>query len=430
MSPPASIEQFLRGNLGLEEATTGRKAIDRAIGAVMKRGGFKDRFAYERLFASSFEEQRKLIDEIVVGETWFFRDKGPFDCLALQARDLIEVLPSGDALKILSAPCASGEEPYSIVMTLLQAGLPAPAFFVDAADISEKSLAIARKACYGRNAFRGPLEDGYAAYFLETDLGKQVTGPVSRQVRFIQDNLVASRCLAGCGPYHIIFCRNFLIYLTSEARQRVFKHLDSLLLPGGLLFCGHSETMFWHRNGYRPIRQERAFAFSKPHPSTPHLMARPQRQGKPLTDRHDKEAVVQQPKKNAPEPVDTLQAVKETGEPASPRTAKTKKKGLDRQLQEARRLADLGALEEAARLCRDYERTAGPVAEAYCLLGLIHEAGNDVRLAENYFLKALYLDPHHYESLIHTSLLCQQRGDVRKAALYRERAERCRGDYP
>lgn len=436
MSVPVSIEQFLVDHLGLEEAATGKGTISRAIRAVMKRGEIQDVLAYERLFASSAYERQKLIDEIVVGETWFFRDKGPFDCLALQAQELRNVLAQGDALKILSAPCSSGEEPYSIVMTLLKAGLSPAAFSVDAADISTRSLEAARKAHYGRNAFREPLEKNYAPYFLETERGKQVTDPVCRQVRFIQDNLAAPRCLDGYGPYHVIFCRNFLIYLTSEARHRVFKSLDRLLVPGGFLFSGHAETVFWQMNGYRPLRQERAFAFSKPHPSPSPVTGHSQRQEKPPMDRHGQKRLTYPPRngvatntaletsaKQLPRPGEEI-ATPPKGRQAVTRKSEIHRSSLDPQLREARRLADRGSMDEAVRLCQEYEKTAGPVAETYCLMGLIHEAGNDIRCAEEYFLKALYLDPCHYESLVHTSLLCKRRGDERKASLYRERAER------
>jgi len=450
MTVPQSIREFLMETLGQEEGATGKGAINQALRAVMKRRGFQDLSAYEKHFLSSPEEQQMLIDEIVVGETWFFRDWGPFAYLALQAQDLRKALAPGGMLKILSAPCSSGEEPYSIVMALLQAGLPPAAFSVDAADISAKVLNMARKGCYGRNAFRESLGEGYASYFTDTDQGRQVTDIVSRQVRFIRDNLAASPCLDGYGPYHIIFCRNFLIYLTSEARQRVFKHLDRLLLPGGALFSGHAETMFWQMNGYRPIRHERAFAFSKPDPSAPAHAVKQERVAETSAKFPTRHCDPKPRAKRGGHPLDLREIATDPEGPLAMAASVSssmdssatlrqgqwlamagerdmKKDSLDRQLREARLLADRGALDEAASLCRDYEKVAGPVAEAYCLMGLICEARKDVRLAEDYFLKALYLDPYHYESLIHTSLLYQERGDERRAALYRERAERSRG---
>ncbi|HBL54055.1 MAG TPA: hypothetical protein DDZ34_08595 [Syntrophaceae bacterium] len=96
----------------------------------------------------------------------------------------------------------------------------------------------------------------------------------------------------------------------------------------------------------------------------------------------------------------------------------------DQPLQEARRLADGGDMDGALHLCHDYTSRVGPVAEAYCLMGIIHMSKHDMNRAEDYFLKALYLDPGHYESLVHISLIYGQKGNERKAALYRERAKR------
>jgi len=97
---------------------------------------------------------------------------------------------------------------------------------------------------------------------------------------------------------------------------------------------------------------------------------------------------------------------------------------MDAQIQEARRLADAGDMAGATRLCHEYTRKFGPAAEAYCLLGILSMAGQDFNGAEECFLKALYLDPDHYESLVHISLIYRQKGKQSKAALYRERAER------
>ncbi len=426
MNVPEAIERYVQETLGMEKASIGNNAIGRAMKSLMNREKISSIRDYENLFSSSEAQRQKFIDEIVVGETWFFRDKGPFDYLALYARELSSILPTGEIINILSAPCSTGEESYSIVMALLHAGLSPAAFSVDAADISAKSLQIARKAVYGRNGFREPASENYAHYFLELEEGRQVTEQVVQQVRFLHENLILPRFLNECGPYHMIFCRNFLIYLTTEVRKRVFQQMDRLLLPGGVLFSGHSETVFWQQNGYIPIRKERAFALSKPYPvalSDVTTVPEPKKLSMPdvckagqASSRIEKEAARPEAWKYS---VDATLTTKSKGK-------ESLKTSVDTQLQEARRLADQGELEQAIRLCWEYEKNAGPAAEVYCLMGLILEAGNDLQRAEGCFLKALYLDPGHYESLVHVSLLFHHRGDEKKAALYRERAERSR----
>jgi chemotaxis protein methyltransferase WspC len=210
--------------------------------------------------------------------------------------------------------------------------------------------------------------------------------------------------------------------------------MDRLLIPGGLLFTGHTETNFWHQQGYLPVPWDRAFALTKPASSASRATVNTEPPAKPTSpnSRHGKIAVL---------PTDTTAKGKKpirpyTGPPEAPsgKRQQTAKPGAanagfkipttDAQIQEARRLADAGDTTGAARLCREYTRKSGPAAEAYCLLGILAMAGQDLNGAEECFLKALYLDPNHYESLVHISLIYRQKGKESKAALYRERAER------
>lgn len=142
MNTLPAISRFLTVTLGMAEDAVGQKAVSRAITAAMHREGVSDQKAYKRLFVSSEALRQRLTDAVVVGETWFFRDRGPFTCLARHALELREAR----LLKILSAPCATGEEPYSIAMTLFAAGLQPSAFVVDGVDISIEALNKARRS--------------------------------------------------------------------------------------------------------------------------------------------------------------------------------------------------------------------------------------------------------------------------------------------
>ena len=429
MNTLPAISRFLTVSLGMAEDAAGKGAVSRAVHAAMRREGIRDPQDYEQLFVSSGEVRQRLIDAVVIGETWFFRDSGPFTHLARYAQTLHEAR-AGEVLNILSAPCATGEEPYSIVMTLLNAGLPQKAFKVDGVDISTQALDKARSACYGSNSFRGNIGADVAWFFQTTPHGREVSAQVVRKVAFYHDNLVSPNSLTGCGPYAIIFCRNLLIYLTPEARCQVFERLNSLLLPGGLLFAGHTETIFWHQRGYLPLQLDRAFALTKPAslPLPEITKATTTRKSSPPLDTKRREI-------NAPEvyvpasgesPVNvhspTLTAT-DKQQPAKPSVTEVESI-MDEQLQEARRLADRGNIDDAMYLCQEFARTVGPVAEMYCLMGVIHMARKDMNGAEDCFLKALYLDPGHYESLVHISLIYRQKGDKRKAAIYRERVKR------
>lgn len=432
MSTPSVISRFLAASLGMEEDAAGKEAVGRAVAAAMRREGLSDMQAYEKLFSSSQDVRQRFIDAMVVGETWFFRDRGPFTYLARHARELQSTRPDR-VLNILSAPCSTGEEPYSIAMTLFAAGLAPQAFSVDAVDVSRGALARAGEACYGSGAFRGNIGEDVALFFETTRHGRRVTEQIVRQVTFLHDNLLSPGSLASRGPYAIIFCRNLLIYLTAEARRRVYDLLNRLLLPGGLLFTGHTETIFWNQQGYLPLQWDRAFALSKPVES-PAPKAAKKPAALTLTPAAAKG---RQPSVPAKGPISathifaaqTPAAVEKRQHPARSDEIKADadKSVLARQLQEARGLADRGDMAGAMRLCEDYVRTFGPAAGTYCLMGVIRMADRDFNRAEECFVKALYLDPGHYESLVHLSLIYRQKGNEKKAALYRERAERRAG---
>jgi len=429
MSTPPVILRFLADSLGMAEDAAGKDAVGRAVAAAMRREGLSDLQAYEKLFSSSQDVRQRFVDAMVVGETWFFRDRGPFTYLARHSQELRNICP-GAPLSILSAPCSTGEEPYSIAMTLLAAGVPPQAFSIDAVDVSLGALAWAREACYGSGAFRGNVGEDAALFFETTRRGRRVTEQIVRQVTFLHDNLVSPGSLASRGPYAIIFCRNLLIYLTADARRRVYDLLNRLLLPGGLLFTGHTETIFWHQQGYLPIQWDRAFALSKPIES-PTFKAIKKSAALKSTSADAKSRRPGVPAEGPLSDIFTAQppAAGAMQNPARPDEIKadTGKSVLARQLEEARGLADRGDMGGAMRLCEDCVRTFGPAAGTYCLMGVIRMADRDFNAAEDCFVKALYLDPGHYESLVHLSLICRQKGNEKKAALYRERAERRAG---
>ena len=448
MKDLAAIEQILAETVGFDTATTGRTAIARAVAAVMKRSGISDLAALAGRLKTSTDERQQLLEEIVVPETWFFRDTGPFEYLKSYVRDVWQPSGTDNSLRILSAPCSTGEEPYSIVMTLLDAGLTPADFHVDAMDISAKALEAARQARYGRGSFRGLLPETQMRYFRENGQGVHLSDDIVQTVHFFQDNLISSRRLASCAPYHAIFCRNVLIYMHGAARQKVFTQLDQCLHPGGMLFSGHTETVFWLQSGYIPVRQARTFALQKPagmktpvneskSPSRDDATNRKNHWYRSLTPKgeenpeslnlHNHVHVGTTPVGNENQGSPYAVSVNTTRLIPMGNVAPAKKPESplpDQRLKEARRLADEGLFDPAVTLCREYLQANAVDAEAHCLLGLILEAYGRHEEAEACFHKALYLDPGHYESLIHAGLLCQQRGDARKASLYRERAQR------
>src|SRR6516164_5047864 len=149
------IERVLREKIGLDPTSIGSSLIQRSIRLRMKNRGLKQAGEYERLLADSDAEWAELVESVVVCETWFFRDHDPFVALTrLVVEEWLPANPDG-VVRILSVPCSSGEEPYSLAMALVDAGAPPQRFAIDAVDISTRALAHAAKGVYGKNSFRG-----------------------------------------------------------------------------------------------------------------------------------------------------------------------------------------------------------------------------------------------------------------------------------
>ena len=151
--PKQKIAELLEQTIGLNISSIGDSSFQRVLSIRMRALGIGDAKAYYDKLTVSFGELRKLVEEVTVPETWFFRDQEPFIFLTEHILDS-EKSHARSTYRILSLPCSTGEEPYSIAMTLLEAGLNPLNFFIDAVDVSERVLTKARKGVYGRNSFR------------------------------------------------------------------------------------------------------------------------------------------------------------------------------------------------------------------------------------------------------------------------------------
>lgn len=387
----AAIEKILRQKLGLDMNSVGARLVDRAV--EQRQNACKTRGAsYLELLQSSSQELDCLIERVVVPETWFFRDQEPFVYLQNYLREWRS--DSSDLLRVLSVPCSTGEEPYSIAMTLLDAGFAQHQFCIDAVDISQEALSKAKQAVYGKKSFRG-VEKVIQRHFQAVSDGYEVRSTVRESVNFIRGNILEPRFLAN-KKYQVIFCRNLLIYLDRSARDQVMHSLDIALASKGILFLGAAETSQLKNKSYTPIDHPFAFAYRK-EPPVP---------VQPI----EKRAVA------SAKPAQSLsQALPKPVIDFSPKIS---------QLEIAKQLADRGQLDQAAQLCESILRASPTQSDVYSLLGEVYQGLNQPKQAEQHFQKAIYLDPDAYEALIHLALLKEQQGDRATAQRLKQRAQR------
>ncbi|MEO6276303.1 CheR family methyltransferase [Roseateles sp.] len=373
-----AFEQLLKQTMGLDAASIGSAAIERAVQKRLSICRLPDTQAYWERVCSSEIELQELVEAVVVPETWFFRDPLAFSALGQLIRDDWLTRHRHGSLRLLSLPCSSGEEPFSMAMTLLDAGIPAHRFAIDAIDISACGLAQARRAVYGKNSFRGSELAFHDRYFEHTAQGDQLAEAVREQVQFQQGNLIAADLLPGVELYDVIFCRNVLIYFDGPTQNRVIQVLARLLKEQGLLFVGPSETGVLLNHGFVSTKLPLAFAFRKATAVAPE------------TARDTTPGTVHPAPQTRPVSAQPLGRI-----PAKP--AATPKANAPPHLapgiDDAERLADQGRLAEAGKCCEAHLRAHGPSAKAFYLLGLIRDASGTLEEAADSYRKALYLEP-------------------------------------
>lgn len=428
------IQQFLSERLGLELASLSPGMVKQAIAQRQHACGARTHEDYWKRLEQQPREQMELLENLVVPETWFFRDPEAFEMLSEWVRRHWIEPKMMRPLRLLSLACSTGEEPYSMAMALLEAGLPPEQICVHAIDISHRALTQATTAVYGHRSWRKPIRDLREKYFQMRNGHYALQSCVRDRVRFFHANLldpswtIPIKIQSSIGPdpalrlagisamsptlsnrYEIVFCRNVMIYLHSAAREQALSVIKGLLDPSGVLFTGPAEGGWLVQCGFSPIGKSRAFAFQR-NPvkaSRNHAISHP-----PAQILAPVSAKLDTPKK----------------EPSQAQSASAKLKTPS--LMEAQKLADAGQLDAAAALCEQLLKNDMAKTEAHYLLGVIHGALGHEETAEQHYRKAIYLEPHHTEALAHLALIAEHRGDHARARIIRQRSHRARNQTP
>lgn len=402
------VARLLKERIGLDAESIGEVVIGRAVRQRSAKVAGGDVERYWACLQASAEEVQALIEAVIVPETWFFRYPESFAALAQLAGRRVLELAGSRPLRLLSLPCSSGEEPYSMVMALLDAGLAPSTFEVDALDVSRSVLERAALGRYGRNSFRGTDLGFRDRYFAGAEGEQQLCEAVRAKVQFRVGNLLSPTLLAGEAPYDYVFCRNLLIYFDRPTQERVVDVLRRLAREDGVLFIGPAEASLLSRQGLRPLGVAQSFAFPLDGEAAP---VRPS-----LAPPAPRPAPVPPPRASTPNvPAPRPRYPKPEAPPVEPAAAR---------LAEIARLADSGQAAEARGLCEALLAEQGPNAEAFYWLGLLSDAQGQGAQAQGYYRKALYLQPDHQECLLHLAALLAAQGDLEGARRLQERAAR------
>jgi len=403
------FEALLEKVMGLSAASIGSGAIARAVDARRRDNGACDPDAYWRLVQGSPDELQQLVEAVVVPETWFFRNPQAFRAME---RDVLAPRLRADpsaSLRLLSLPCSTGEEAYTMAMALLDSGVPAHRFSIEGIDISQQAIDLARAGVYGRNSFRGHELGFRDRYFEAAAKGWTLRDEVRASVRFSQGNIFAPGFMAQAPAFDVIFCRNMLIYFDLPRQKQAIAVLARLLAPGGTLFVGHSEAGLMRAEGFASAGLAMSFAFARaPDPAPSGAGIRPSVPASRPSPPPIRASGLRLPVRVGGDV--RLRAKAPT--PAAP------------DLAALRALADDGRVEEAERGCQAHIREKGASPDVLLLLGLISDASGQGKAAAHYYRKVLYLDPANVEALGHLALLLRREGDAVGAQRLDERLRR------
>ncbi|MCB1995286.1 MAG: protein-glutamate O-methyltransferase CheR [Burkholderiaceae bacterium] len=249
------LRRFFEAASGIRLADHKRELVCGRLAKRLRERGVDGYGAYLRLIELPAEtaERQMAIDLLTTNETHFFREPRHFEVLRAE---LAERLARGQSsgIRVWSAACSTGEEPYSLAMTLDEV-LGRRPWRVFASDLSQRVLADARRGVFSAQraaevprpmALKYLLEgtQEYAGTFL-------VDAEVRQRVDFAQVNLMAMP--AGLGPFDVVFLRNVLIYFDVAAKRRIVQAVLQRMAPGGLLFVGHSESLNGVVDGLRTV---------------------------------------------------------------------------------------------------------------------------------------------------------------------------------
>lgn len=215
-------------------------------------------------------ELRSLLNEITIGETYMFRS--PAQLEALRQVILPQIIQRKTSvgfrrLRLWSAGCSTGEEPYTLAMFLLEESaklLAGWSFDILATDLNDNSLAAARAGIFGEYALRSTSESLRRKYFKPHDEKRlQTTDQLKSLIRFDRINLNDDSKMLFIKGIDLIFCCNVLIYFDLASKRKVVQHFFSTLLPGGYLFLGNSESLYQVDDKFHLVHFPGAIAYWK-----------------------------------------------------------------------------------------------------------------------------------------------------------------------
>lgn len=371
----------IQKKFGIVMGPSGEKAREKAASMVkdlsLELGENPDRIFLMILERSDQAFIERISPHITVGETYFFRDRKALNSFKTE---IVPQLSSSAKrpIKIWSAGCSTGEEPYSLAMILEDSTLAlGDGFRVYGTDLNGNSLKKAKRGIYGRWSFRGMNEAEVLRYFEPFEEGLfRIKDRYRSRVSFDSINLIDSALPWRNGEIDVIFCRNVMMYFDDKSRRKVLQSFMEALSPEGWLVVAACETSLLEGTPFSAVHFDGQTFFSpsvKHHP--PVTVIDDWSPDIPLWDHYGDHF-----QRESSEPIEWEEDRLEEATPED-----------SRDTDEIRSLADRGMLEEALEVCLSLGNSTDPYV--HYLTSTVHQGRGDFRAAKESLRRAIFLDP-------------------------------------
>jgi chemotaxis protein methyltransferase CheR len=265
------LRDFIHGYCGIYFDDASKFLLERRLSRRLEQHRlktFEEYYHFLRYDRKRAEELTILVDNLTTNETYFFRESPQLRAFSEEILpELRSALADRKILRIWSAGCSTGEEPYTIAMLLLESGNWWNDWQVEivGSDINQRVLHTARKGVYKKSAHRVTSPEMLAKYFIEEDKGDyRIVDKVKELVSFSSVNLLDPAKTSLISNMDIIFCRNVIIYFDKEAKKKVIESFSNKLREGGYLLLGHSESLINISNAFVLRTLKNDMVYQKP----------------------------------------------------------------------------------------------------------------------------------------------------------------------
>jgi len=230
---------------------------------------FREYYLYLKYDSNNSSEWNAVYNLITVKETSFFRYKEQFNVFGNHILPKIleeKKKQNNKTIKIWSAGCSTGEEPYTIAMIIFNSlgrRLANWDIKILASDISSQAIEFAKRGLYGRYTLRNTPEDYKTKFFDKIEEDFSISDSIKDMVQFKTFNLVDESQIRKTGNIDVIFCRNTLIYFDNDTRKNFTAQLYDCLNPNGYLFLGHSESLYNITKSFKVLQFPKAIVYVK-----------------------------------------------------------------------------------------------------------------------------------------------------------------------